>query len=192
MNLGVCLLAKYNEFMKFSTYHGMQRGACKERMVSAVVPRDPWRGVFINFGAVKFIARMQWVVCSINTCVVVYTYADNRLTEIKRFQVYHKFSLGQTKSSLAVHPTLPYLLSSSKAKSEDNLIQLLDWDKGWTCIRKFKCSRDVREMTFDPKDAYSFASLNYNGEINVHFCSFSPLISLLFASFATADHHVAL
>jgi WD40 repeat protein len=33
--------------------------------------------------------------------------------------------------SIAVHPTLPYLLTSS----DDMLIKLWDWDKGWSCVQ---------------------------------------------------------
>jgi WD40 repeat protein len=36
--------------------------------------------------------------------------------------------------SLAVHPTLPYLLSSS----DDMLIKLWDWEKGWICTQIFE------------------------------------------------------
>lgn len=146
---------------------GLQTGACEERMMSKMTG-TPISDYFFWMSSVKFIARMQWVVCAAyhSTCIAVFTYADNGLTEIKRFQA--GYQLDNLKS-LAVHPTLPYLLSSS----EGNFIQLWDWDKGWICIRKFKCScADTRrsvsfQMTFDPKDAYSFASLNYSGDINV-------------------------
>ena len=36
--------------------------------------------------------------------------------------------------SLAVHPTMPYLLSSS----DDMLIKLWDWEKGWMCTQIFE------------------------------------------------------
>lgn len=36
--------------------------------------------------------------------------------------------------SIAVHPTLPYLLTSS----DDMLIKLWDWDKGWACVQVFE------------------------------------------------------
>ena len=36
--------------------------------------------------------------------------------------------------SLAVHPSLPYLLSCS----DDMLIKLWDWDKGWACTQIFE------------------------------------------------------
>ena len=36
--------------------------------------------------------------------------------------------------SIAVHPSLPYILSSS----DDMLIKLWDWEKGWTCNQIFE------------------------------------------------------
>ncbi len=38
------------------------------------------------------------------------------------------------RRSLAVHPTMPYLLSSS----DDMLIKLWDWEKGWMCTQIFE------------------------------------------------------
>lgn len=38
------------------------------------------------------------------------------------------------RRSLAVHPTMPYLLSSS----DDMLIKLWDWEKGWACTQVFE------------------------------------------------------
>jgi hypothetical protein len=36
--------------------------------------------------------------------------------------------------SIAVHPSLPYLLTSS----DDMLIKLWDWDKAWACVQVFE------------------------------------------------------
>ena len=38
------------------------------------------------------------------------------------------------RRSIAVHPTMPYLLSSS----DDMLIKLWDWEKGWACTQIFE------------------------------------------------------
>lgn len=140
----------------------MQTGACEERMVSTFSSKYH----LIKIKSVKFIAQMHWVVCAeyFSACITVFAYADNKLTEIERFPVDH-----QSLSSLVVHPTRPCLLSNS-SESESSLIKLWGWDNGWSCIQKFKCSgtpRYVREITFDPKDAYSFASVSNDGEINV-------------------------
>jgi coatomer subunit beta' len=116
-----------------------------------------------DVSAVKFIARMQWVACGHGQgYITVYSYGDDRLTEIKRFQAEEG-----TVHALAVHPTLPYLLSSCKC----NLIKLWDWEQGWVCSREFSSSStdryNMREMTFSPKDPISFACLDDDGEINV-------------------------
>lgn len=36
--------------------------------------------------------------------------------------------------SIAIHPVLPYVLTSS----DDMLIKLWDWDKGWACCQVFE------------------------------------------------------
>jgi coatomer subunit beta' len=110
--------------------------------------------------SVKFIVRMQWIACGdyYNGYITVYTYADNRLTEIKKFQ-----AEDGPVHALAVHPTLPCLLSCSK----NSVIKLWDWDQGWMCTRKFSCTRSTHQMTFNPKHVNSFVSLDYHGDINV-------------------------
>lgn len=135
-----------------------------------------------SISSVKFIARMQWVACGDhNGYISVYTYADDRLTGFMRF----KAEEGRVHALvLAVHPTLPYLLSSSTS----NLIKLWNWDQQWMCTRKFSnsSSTDIfstRRMIFNPKDANSFASLDNNGEINVWRHSLFPRHSL------HTDHH---
>lgn len=110
--------------------------------------------------SVKFIARMQWIACGdyYDGYITVYTYADNSLTEIKRFQAEE----GPVHA-LAVHPTLPYLFSSSKCI----LIKLWNWDQGWMCTRNFSCTRSTHQMAINPNDAKSFVSLDYHGDINI-------------------------
>ncbi|CAO1939867.1 unnamed protein product [Urochloa humidicola] len=110
--------------------------------------------------SVKFIARMQWIACGdyYDGYITVYTYAGNGLAEIMRFQAEE----GPVQA-LAVHPILPYLLSSSKC----NLIKLWDWDQGWKCTKKFSSTRSTHEMSFNPEDPNSFVSLDYHGNINI-------------------------
>ena len=66
---------------------------------------------------------------------------------------------------VAVHPTLPYVLSSS----DDMLIKLWDWDKGWICTQIFEGhSHYVMQVTFNPKDTNTFASASLDRTIKVH------------------------
>lgn len=97
----------------------------------------------------KFVARKQWVVTGADDFFVrVYNY--NTMDKIKSFEAHSDYircvcrrslsevdSLIATHRSIAVHPTLPYLLTSS----DDMLIKLWDWDKvqiratlGATCV----------------------------------------------------------
>ncbi|KAL8140961.1 hypothetical protein V2J09_006982 [Rumex salicifolius] len=106
----------------------------------------------------KFIARKDWAVAGLRSkCIAVYNYSSRK--RIARFEA-HTSRL----TSVAVHPTLPYVLSSS----EDELIKLWDWDNGWACTRIFqaKCSY-VMDVTFNPKDPNTFASANHDGTIKV-------------------------
>ena len=51
---------------------------------------------------------------------------------------------------IAVHPTLPYCLTCS----DDMLIKLWDWDKGWACTQVFEGhSHYVMQLVFNPKGA---------------------------------------
>ncbi|KAG2282258.1 hypothetical protein Bca52824_053478 [Brassica carinata] len=56
---------------------------------------------------------------------------------------------------VSVHPTLPYVLSSS----DDMLIKFWDWEKGWICTQIFYGHYHyVMQVTFNPKDTNTFAS----------------------------------
>ena len=67
----------------------------------------------------KFVARKQWIVCGADDMFVrVYNY--NTMDKVKAFEAHTDYI-----RSIAVHPTLPYLLTCS----DDMLIKLWDWDK---------------------------------------------------------------
>jgi coatomer subunit beta' len=71
---------------------------------------------------------------------------------------------GSKIRCVAVHPTLPYVLSSS----DDMLIKLWDWEKGWVCTQIFEGhSHYVMQVTFNPKDTNTFASASLDRTIKV-------------------------
>lgn len=76
----------------------------------------------------KFVARKQWVIIGSDDMFIrVYNY--NTMDKVKTFEAHTDYI-----RSIAVHPTLPYVLSAS----DDMLIKLWDWDKGWTCTQVFE------------------------------------------------------
>lgn len=71
---------------------------------------------------------------------------------------------GYNIRCVAVHPTLPYVLSSS----DDMLIKLWDWEKGFVCTQIFEGhSHYVMQVTFNPKDTNTFASASLDRTIKV-------------------------
>lgn len=106
----------------------------------------------------KFIARKQWVVAGADDMFIrVYNY--NTMDKVKVFEAHTDYI-----RSVAVHPTLPYLLSSS----DDMLIKLWDWEKGWVCTQIFEGhSHYVMQVTFNPKDTNTFASASLDRTIKV-------------------------
>ncbi len=63
-----------------------------------------------------------------------------------------------------MHPVLPYLLTSS----DDMLIKLWDWDKGWGCVQVFEGhSHYVMQVVFNPKDTNTFASASLDRTVKV-------------------------
>ncbi|VAH98280.1 unnamed protein product [Triticum turgidum subsp. durum] len=97
----------------------------------------------------EFVSRKQWVVAGADDMFIrVYNY--NTMDKIKVFEAHTDYI-----RCVAVHPTLPYVLSSS----DDMLIKLWDWDKGWMCTQIFEGhSHYVMQVTFNPKDTNTFAS----------------------------------
>ena len=110
----------------------------------------------------KFIARKQWVVAGADDMFIrVYNY--NTMDKVKVFEAHTDYI-----RCVAVHPTLPYVLSSS----DDMLIKLWDWEKGWICTQIFEGhSHYVMQVTFNPKDTNTFASASLDRTIKVYMCS---------------------
>lgn len=106
----------------------------------------------------KFIARKQWIVAGADDMFIrVYNY--NTMDKVKQFEAHTDYI-----RSVAVHPTLPYVLSSS----DDMLIKLWDWEKGWTCVQIFEGhSHYVMQVSFNPKDNNTFASASLDRTIKV-------------------------
>ena len=83
---------------------------------------------FISVRLAKFVSRKQWVVPGADDMFIrVYNY--NTMDKVKVFEAHTDYI-----RCVAVHPTLPYVLSSS----DDMLIKLWDWDKGWMCTQIFE------------------------------------------------------
>ena len=112
----------------------------------------------ISVRSAKFISRKQWVVAGADDMFIrVYNY--NTMDKVKVFEAHTDYI-----RCVAVHPTLPYVLSSS----DDMLIKLWDWDKGWMCTQIFEGhSHYVMQITFNPKDTNTFASASLDRTVKV-------------------------
>jgi coatomer subunit beta' len=84
------------------------------------------RWLFVNTNictvrTAKFVARKQWVITGSDDMYIrVFNY--NTMEKFKSFEAHSDYI-----RCIAVHPTHPYILTSS----DDRLIKLWDWDKGW-------------------------------------------------------------
>lgn len=123
-----------------------------------------------NINSAKFITGEEWIATGDDDgWVHVYSYTTK--AKIKEVDAHH----GKPVSSLAVHPTLPFLLTSSSC---DNWIKLWDWGKGWKCIKKFDNERFPSCITWNPWDTNTFAGASFWG-IKVCLLPFSAFISPL-------------
>lgn len=138
-----------------STYIHMKRKLVLEAGIEANVYLN-----LISVRSAKFVSRKQWVVAGADDMFIrVYNY--NTMDKVKVFEAHTDYI-----RCVAVHPTLPYVLSSS----DDMLIKLWDWDKGWMCTQIFEGhSHYVMQVTFNPKDTNTFASASLDRTTKVRF-----------------------
>lgn len=107
---------------------------------------------------VRFIARKQWFV-SASDDMNLRVHNLNTLELVQKWEAHSHFI-----RCVAVHPTQPYILSCS----DDMKIKLWSWDKGFQCVRVFEGhSHYVMHVTFNPKDANTFASASLDRTVKV-------------------------
>ncbi|KAG6425941.1 hypothetical protein SASPL_110150 [Salvia splendens] len=111
-----------------------------------------------QFEPFVFLFDKEWVVAGADDMFIrVYNY--NTMDKVKVFEAHTDYI-----RCVAVHPTLPYVLSSS----DDMLIKLWDWEKGWACTQIFEGhSHYVMQVTFNPKDTNTFASASLDRTIKI-------------------------
>jgi WD40 repeat protein len=109
---------------------------------------------------------MGWFVVGADDVISVYNYKDTmqKVTSFKANST--SFKANSTLLSLAIHPTQPYALSTSKKG-----IQLWAWGRfgsKWKCMQVFKDQSDlVCILAFNPEDHDSFAVGCRDGTIKV-------------------------
>jgi coatomer subunit beta' len=106
----------------------------------------------------QFIARKRWVVIgnSDGSILVLMCPSLEKLEEFK--------AQPDGITSLAVHPTRPFLLSCTGNR---NPMRLWDWSRGWSCTTMFVVTKPVLQVMFNPKHSTTFASLHMNASIMV-------------------------
>ncbi|CAI8053736.1 Coatomer subunit beta' [Geodia barretti] len=108
--------------------------------------------------AAKFVVRKSWVVTGSDDMLVrVFNY--NTLEKSHSFEAHTDYI-----RSIVVHPTHPYILTSS----DDMSIKLWDWEKKWQCSQVFEGhSHYVMMIVLNPKDHNQFASASLDRTIKV-------------------------
>ncbi|CAD6254130.1 unnamed protein product [Miscanthus lutarioriparius] len=127
------------------------------KMVSMDVhPTEPWivTGHFNGYVCMwnYQTKAMQWIVAG-GGDGRIYVYSYNTMKRVKSFR-----ALSNQITSLAIHPTEPYVLSASY----DLVIKMWDWENGWKSTRKFEDahSSSVMQIAFNPNDVKAFASVS--------------------------------
>lgn len=70
---------------------------------------------------------------------------------------------GDLLRDLVVHPVLPLVISCS----DDHLIKLWNWDKGWESATMEGHTNFVMQLCINPKDTNSFASACLDATVKV-------------------------
>jgi coatomer subunit beta' len=104
------------------------------------------------------VVRKSWVVTGSDDMIVrIFNY--NTLEKSHSFEAHTDYI-----RSIAVHPTHPYILTSS----DDMSIKLWDWEKKWHCSQVFDGhTHYVMMIVLNPKDHNQFASASLDRTIKV-------------------------
>ncbi|XP_065583646.1 coatomer subunit beta'-like [Artemia franciscana] len=106
----------------------------------------------------KFIARKNWIITGSD---------DYRIRVFNYNTLERQHAVDAHKNyirCLAVHPTLPIVLSGS----DDMKIKMWNWDNSWTCQKVFDGhSHYVMQIVFNPKDNNTFASASLDKTIKI-------------------------
>ncbi|KAK2961432.1 Coatomer subunit beta' (CopB') [Blattamonas nauphoetae] len=119
----------------------------------------------------KFIPAKNWfVVGADDKCLRIYHLDSGEL--VKKWEAHDDFI-----RSIAIHPTKPYILSSS----DDYTSKLWDYEKGFSNVQVYQGHEHfVMSVAFNPKDPTLFASSSVDGYVKVWTIgSSAPLFSIL-------------
>ncbi|XP_047057796.1 uncharacterized protein LOC124664288 [Lolium rigidum] len=120
-----------------------------------------------NVHVAKFITRKKWLVIGDRDGgILVYNYEEEE--DVKSFDAH-----DSCITTLAVHPTSPFVLSSSE--DDDHMIKLWDWGNGWKCTEFGGHTDRVMQVTVNPDNNDSFASASLDGTVKIwSICSDDP------------------
>ncbi|XP_037423780.1 uncharacterized protein LOC119288251 isoform X2 [Triticum dicoccoides] len=110
---------------------------------------------YYTVSCVKFIARMKWIV-AMTPPGNLHVYDCACVTNIENITTIEPSNFT-TAPILAVHPSMPYVLSPDTV--------LLDWELRWMRTQTFRLG--LMTVAFNPWDAYSFASGSLDGYVEV-------------------------
>ncbi|CAL4984847.1 unnamed protein product [Urochloa decumbens] len=138
-------------------------------------------------GVAKFIAHEPWIVIGQPSGeIVIYSYMAMRKVNSNYMAVANSkapktYMFSKVKSflahdhgvsSLEVHPTRPFVLSSASyalnlprqlsvwKDPAREMIKMWDWKMGWECIWKFDMRNSVNQLMFNPMDSNKFVSVS--------------------------------
>lgn len=97
----------------------------------------------------RFISRKGWIIVGADDFQVrIYNY--NTGEKVTQFEAHPDYI-----RSIAVHPSLPYVLTAS----DDMTVKMWNWDQNWKCQQIFEGHQHfVMSVTFNPKDTNTFAT----------------------------------
>lgn len=105
---------------------------------------------------IKFIARREWII-AVTSDDYLHVYDSVCVTKITKIRCVGHSDVTMTPM-LAIHPILPYVVSSHAV--------LLDWQMDWKRTQSFDATT-LEAAAFNPEDPNSFASGSWDGEVKV-------------------------